>query len=208
MEIDYLKPENRIRATPLDLLKQGISTRSWEAIDAAYVMLTGESILGILKAKVSPEPQSKPKRGRPKKAKVEPVEVEVAPEAAPAPANNNGVHIINPTGVKNFGRSTAVSKDKRENKFVDDKSVAPNEIDLKPCPRKTPRRPPIPMVSVRCSECGKKEEVDPILAKRRLTTKYSAKYKCNDCIVGAKGSASEDDVYDNDEVVEDDNGEE
>jgi hypothetical protein len=42
--IDWLKPENRIRATPLDLFKQGVRTRNWQAIDAAYVMFTGETL--------------------------------------------------------------------------------------------------------------------------------------------------------------------
>jgi hypothetical protein len=43
-QVDWLKPENRLRATPLDLLKQGVSTQNWEAVAVAYLMLTGEKL--------------------------------------------------------------------------------------------------------------------------------------------------------------------
>src|SRR4051794_2531940 len=42
--IDWLKPENRFRATSMDLFRQGLRTQNWEAIAAAYLMLTGEKI--------------------------------------------------------------------------------------------------------------------------------------------------------------------
>lgn len=42
--IDWLAQENRIRATPLNLLKQGIEQQQWEAITLAYFILSGELI--------------------------------------------------------------------------------------------------------------------------------------------------------------------
>src|SRR5438477_11898580 len=81
-EINYLIPENRFRATPMDLLKQGLHNRSWEAIEACYVMLGGEKQAEYVSKPYQEAPPGtlqdvkelpvKRKRGRPKKAKEDP----------------------------------------------------------------------------------------------------------------------------------------
>jgi hypothetical protein len=185
---DWLKPENRLKATPLDLFRQGVVNRQWEAIDAAWVMLTGEPVFPT--STIVPVSESK-KRGRPAKQK------SVSPEiSVPTPdtlidiihmePEEESVHKIGTDGkIRNFGRKSSVGTHIKANSFTDDLTLEANEIKLSKehgVPRKTPRRSPSKPIAVKCSNCGKTEKVDPVLAIRSLPGGYKMKYKCNDCI--------------------------
>jgi hypothetical protein len=205
--IDFLKPENRLRATPLDLLKQGIVQREWEAIDAGYVMLTGQPIpaqsndVKPLLQKMNETVKPKAKRGRPRKVKVEEPHVnnEISmqmgvPSDCVAPATN-GKHQVP-------SRRQAITERRHTNKWKDDGSEAADEIvkDRQvPAAILNNRRPDMPWIKIRCTECGKVEP-GSWPGGGKLTKSYTMKYKCNTCACGA---ASERDI-DDDEVIEDD----
>jgi hypothetical protein len=55
--IDFLKPENRFNATPMDLLRQGILRKQWNAVEACYLMLTGEQLHTPSDAEQVPMPE-------------------------------------------------------------------------------------------------------------------------------------------------------
>ena len=211
--IDWLAPENRIRATPLDLLRQGINKENWEAVSVCYLMLTGEKLTIPIKPGPSDGQKHettttnevvKRKRGRSKKT-----------EASPEPEPQNFIDNHTPTYVPTqFADCVAPATTKSSNKlyakasthdcrphpnnFVDDSSIAAGEIVKN---RKVPdeilnnHRPPMKEVTARCSSCGKVEKLEPGLLPYgfRLTKNYTMSYRCNDCIVGNR-TAHFDDV--------------
>lgn len=188
--IDFMKPENRFRATPMDLFKQGLRTQNWEAIAAAYLMLTGEKIEAhkhndvdifvpsekeqqvLLQPntpepiQVMPEPIPKRKRGRPRK---NPVVVKPTP-IVPVPSLISGVPTdcvapaMDPSKRKNFTKATRHDCRPRENTWRDDKTESAEEIVENrnvPTSILETQRPPVPMIKVRCSGCGTIDIVDP-----------------------------------------------
>lgn len=208
--IDFLKPENRLKATPLDLLKQGIRNRQWEAIDAAYVMLTGE---------VAPITQSeavKPKRSRQRKVQAEPVVATVIeepsqpqsqPQVETAGLPSDCVTTATKGKHKLLSRKQSVLDRPHTNKWKDDLSEAVDEIvkDRKVSSEiLNNRRPDMPWLKVRCSECRDVFEVEPgsLPHGGRLTKRYKMKWKCNDCVIGNVHSTRDADLED-DDILED-----
>jgi len=75
------------------------------------------------------------------------------------------------------------------NTFVDDGQLAAaeSEFDKKVLPKApSPRRPPVKMVTLKCSKCDRTEEVNPNAAPRRLSKDDErGSYICNSCIARA-----------------------
>jgi hypothetical protein len=213
--IDWLKPENRFRATSMDLFRQGLRTQNWEAIAAAYLMLTGEKIEVARRDAVeisvpsekeqivllqpdSPEPiqvmpePPKRKRGRPRKNPL-PVKAE---DTTPAGVNPLFADCVAPAKApgaidKVFTKSRQHDCKPHQNIFKDDCTEATDEIvkDREvPSAILNAKRPPTNNVKVRCQQCGRVEDVDPSLLPfgLRLTKDYTMRYLCNGCIVGAR----------------------
>lgn len=212
--MDWLEPTNRFRATPLDLLKQGIERKQWEAVQACYTMLTGE----VLQAPSDATPVEQIKGKHDIQVTLPPVE-KTATEAETSitlrPAEKIAQEIKrviedeiykDPLSECVAPARAANSKDKiftrarqhdcrpHPNTWKDDQTEAADEIIAD---RKVPstilnnQRPPIKNVKVRCQGCGKTEELDPSLVPYglRLTRNYTMRYLCNGCIVGAKSGA-------------------
>lgn len=196
--IDWLKLENRIRATPLDLLKQGVYNRQWAAVDAAFTMLTGLPVFPtqqITEPLPSPaEPEEKtyfPKNGVIAVPHVE-TTVEIKDEEEEDidededEEEDNGYEF---RGKKTrlLTRTSPVNVKGIPNKFVDDGVEAKEDLALMPKPevmakRHKKRRTEYKTVKVKCHKCGTVEKVDPILAPSTLNKgKYKMRYVCNDC---------------------------
>lgn len=207
--IDWLKPENRFRATPMDLFKQGLRTQNWEAVSAAYLMFTGEKIeVGRHEAVPTEKEQTEPpkpkrKRGRPRKNLLPetppvatlptPVKAEDATPASIDPLYSDCVAPAKAPGSaeKIFTKSRQHDCRPHPNEFNDDGTEAPDEIVKErnvPAAILNAKRPPVKNVRVRCQQCGKVEDIDPSLVPYglRLTKDYTMRYICNSCVVGAR----------------------
>lgn len=196
---DWLKLENRIRATPLDLLKQGVHNRQWEAVDAAYTMLTGETVFPS-----SPSP-AKEKTNEYNTVEEEISEDEENEEVIEKENEDDrdedeidddeegdedaeeGIHKHRQNKIRVATGSQPVNVKGKKNTYKDDGVEAEADLKLMPSPEKianlkTKRRPTYTKVKVKCSKCGTIEKVDPILAPQRLANgKYKMRYVCNDC---------------------------
>jgi hypothetical protein len=197
-EIDWLKPENRFRATPIDLLRQGLQTQNWEAINACYLALTGEKITAkIQNVETSIEVPTKRKRGRPKKVKSISTEdkKEDTPKGIPdyladcvAPAQDPN----QPKKVYAKAKTHDINPASHTNQFIDDGNIATQEIikDRKvPTSLLEAARQPVQFFKIKCAGCGKKDVVDDVtVAFLKLPENYNMRYLCNNCASGAKSS--------------------
>lgn len=204
MKIDWLKLENRIKATPLDLLKQGIEQGQWEAVCAAYTMLTGIVLKPVFednKPEDNVEADRVIKENKNENNKNEDIyededddnseddedEDEDEDEEDDSELDDDedddedeeGEHRIKRNRSKIHTRSSPVSFAGRKNEFVDDGSEAAEDLAFMPKPevlqkRRKKRRPEYKTVRVRCSKCGASERVDPDVAP---TTLNKGKYK-------------------------------
>lgn len=243
--IDFLKPENRFNATPMDLLRQGILRKQWNAVEACYLMLTGEQLYTLSDAEQVPMPEPvcpaeptfttedkppeevKRKRGRPRKKK--PEIQELFPLVPVNELPKDAINLDNPTvkepesevydafvnctaparlpgTEKKYTRASTHDCRPHPNTFIDDMTVASNEIVQD---RKVPRailenkRPPTKNVKVKCNSCGGQDIVDietyKLLIVKAPGVKHNMAYRCNNCIVGG-GSPAEMDLP---EIIED-----
>jgi hypothetical protein len=191
-KIDWMKPENRFKATPMDLLKQGLEDGNWEAVSAAYLSLTGDKIV------VGETP--KKKRGRPSKKtapKPEPEVEELVEEEVDEYFPEEGIELrerikkyneddVTRTRSKIKTKTCKAGTTKFVNKFIDDQTEALDDLKFNPTKEalakiKIKQRPPHKMIRITCSRCGKQEKADPIIANRRLDKDYSAPVLCNSC---------------------------
>ena len=78
-----------------------------------------------------------------------------------------------------FGRKVSVSTGRRENKWVDDRTEAVEDIGKTPIVKPTKKRKPVNKVEVICTTCGKKQKV----LKELL---YTESYRCDSCILKGK----------------------
>jgi len=78
-----------------------------------------------------------------------------------------------------FGKKISVSTEKRENKWVDDKTEAVEDIGKTPPVQRTQKRKPVNKVEVICTTCGKKQKI----LKELL---YTESYRCDSCILKGK----------------------
>jgi hypothetical protein len=219
--IDWLAPENRFRATPMDLLRQGLNKGDWNAVSACYLMLTGEKLspsvkfttgdiqasVDLAKPKVEPP---KRKRGRPKKTKQEDVIVQ---EKQPSPVYDAFADCVAPARAsgkdgKVYTKATTHDCRPHPNTWSDDGNIAQNEIIKN---REVPesilqaKRNPWPEVKIRCSSCGTTDKVEAGLVPNglRLTKNYSMSYRCNDCIIGNRPALDLEVITDEQELLED-----
>ncbi len=227
--IDWLKPENRFKATPMDLFKQGLLQENWEAVRAAYMMLTGDKIEPVKKSGTIinfpvPENTAITLEAKPP-IKFIPAEVpqDVLDKATAPEKTSEAIEKVasTPPDLSSCVAPAKAKDNKRKTKFFkhntnprkliweDKGDLSPEEIVKN---RTVPKelldtRPPAPFVKVRCASCGKVEQVEAAFAASlRLTSKYQMKYKCNDC---QTSGPSDIDYMDADtEEEEDDDGDE
>jgi hypothetical protein len=201
--IDYMKPENRFKATPMDLFKQGLRTQNWEAIATAYLMLTGEKIETHKHNDVDIfVPSEKEQQILLQPNTPEPIQVMPEPQPQPAPVLGVPADCVttamDPTKkLKRFTKATQHDCSPRQSTWKDDKVEAANEIieDRKvPAEILEAQRPPVPMTKVRCKDCGRIDLLEPgqLPFGLRLTPEYRMRYLCNDCCVGARSSVDLD----------------
>ncbi len=177
MATDWLKLENRIRATPLDLLRQGVEQRSWEAIDAAFTMLTGEPVhtSNLIHTEL-PETPAEIEANTPVTAG----DLEELPQPELAQQ------------VKNFGQKQKVIKKNFTNKFVDnegdateDKSFNPANMAAKAAEHARNTRPTMKLIDAKCTNCGTVERVHPeLVLTRHIDKDHTMRYLCNSCSKG------------------------
>lgn len=217
MVTDWLKLENRLKATPLDLLKQGVTNRQWEAVDAAYTMLTGlpvfrqATLLEVAELPVATaadklqagsiqelqEAAQQLQESDKKELKASsPANSEA--EAEPDLEEEEASTVRKDKRVRIKARRSKINRDKQEpNKFVDDPALASEDIKFMPkegTPRthRLAKRPPFTQVKVVCKGCGKREKVDPELVPRKIDRNYRPRYLCNECACGPKGGGIEE----------------
>jgi hypothetical protein len=150
------------------------------------------------KTGISEKKTVKRKPGRPKKVKVETPD-ELPPDDLPANIRTEDSVVHSNSILRTSGNRKRIDTGPRVNNFKDDKTVAPDEIIEN---RKVPqgkKRPPVQLITKRCSLCRKKETVEPSLAARSLTPRYKMRYLCNACSTGKGGEG--DEIYEE----EDDN---
>lgn len=203
-KVDWLLPANRFRATPMDLLRQGLESGSWEAVSAAFLAITGEKILPqtpsvsirvdtedfvkelepknvgslpkVTDVVVTP-PRKKKRRPEPEPEPDLDIEDEVEDDEDSPKARKGKIKT----------RASKVSTKARTNKFVDDMSLAPEDVKYMPTAETLAKLPPSQSrpayrkVKVKCSVCGLVEKVDPILAPVSLGENHRSKHRCNEC---------------------------
>lgn len=184
-EVNWLLPENRINATPLLLLKQGLQKGQWEAVTMAYMILTGDKIVPPKDEYEPVELIQPPKEEKVVEISIPVVEDDILPEAYPLEVyeeelEEEGVH--RRPGVSRIpSSSTQVNVKGQKNRFVDllkdevgDKIKYPDKVKIK-------HRPGHRMIECTCHNCHKTEQVDMLLAPKKLDKEYTTFYKCNDC---------------------------
>jgi hypothetical protein len=207
-KIDWLEPANRFRATPMDLLKQGIVRRQWAAVEACYLMLTGEKLTGEdektevvtpAQAAIEEEPEDIAAEAGmalsgPIEEEEEIPEIEEDEEPSLDEDEDEGYDDEeDDDGQRQMQRTerirtktSKVGTKPRRNKFVDDGVEAAEDMKFMPkkevmAQRVKHRRPSYNKVKVTCSKCGAREIVDPVLVPRKIDAKYKPRYVCNDC---------------------------
>ena len=206
--IDFLKIENRIRATPLDLLKQGIERGQWEAVNAAYTMLTG-IVLPI--PKFNPQVNtietdsgkeivvSSVTMPTPFSAKTE-EEIDLSLDMTNIPdevedndeddsdleeEDEDDEEVEQNSVIRT--RTAPVNVKGKRNKFVDDDMEAVEDKAFMPKPEVLKKlrkkvRPEHKLVKVRCRKCGDSFKVDPGTALGVFEAgDRKMKYVCNEC---------------------------
>jgi hypothetical protein len=203
---NWLLLENRIRATPLNLLEQGLTERNWECISVMYTMLTGqpapnkETCEQLVTAIANGYPVALPQRplitdspspledtAPPPAKKAKPKQEEEddedddddEEEEEPKPQKKKK---------SRFDKVKKVNVEGEENRFVDDGMAAVEDLKFMPkdiSPEKLrQRRPDYKKVKVRCKKCGTCERVDPMLAPKSIERNYKMRYVCNTCSSG------------------------
>jgi hypothetical protein len=209
-KIDWLKLENRIRATPLDLLGQGLENGQWEAVSLCYTMLTGKVIpppeahINIIGKEDKSSSITVGKTDKQEKV------VTLTEEELSFPADNidygdedeeeeeiqdeeydeeeeeeEDVHRTR-SKIRVANKTVPVNARGKKNKFVDDGVTAQEDNAFLPkaetlLKSRKHKRPGYKKIPVVCSKCGSREKVDPMLAPVKLDGKYKTKYVCNDC---------------------------
>jgi hypothetical protein len=198
-EIDLLKLENRVHATPLGLLKQGLVRKQWEAVSLAYMMLTGEKIeveyepVEIVNANAYAEHVIKNGRSEDTYREPEDKDEEIFIDNEPEPEEDEDEESPKSTrGSKTLARRAKIETRDRKNKYIDKQIVAMEDISFLPKNKEIikeleTKRPPAAKIAVVCKECGKREKIDPSLGPVRLDKSYRTRYLCNQCAIGPGG---------------------
>lgn len=209
MKTDWLKLENRIKATPLDLLKQGIEQGQWEAVCAAYTMLTGvvlkpvfedhdpeaneivdanEEATRVIEENKKNRETEEEEEDEDEDSETEEDDSEI--EDDDEDEDSEDQHKIKNGRSKIRTRASPVSAFGVKNSFIDDGVEAAEDLAFMPKPevlqkRRKKRRPEYKTVKVRCTKCGNTERVDPDVAPTTLNKgKYKMRYVCNECSCG------------------------
>lgn len=206
-KIDWLEPANRFRATPMDLLKQGLERQQWQAVAACYTMLTGEVIQVV---KEDPVHKQEEVASVEEPEEYEDDEEDTAAEAGlslagPASVDDDEENDLDNDDEEDYDdedepraknkimtRTTRVGTEKRKNQFVDNQIDAMDDVKFMPKPdvlrkRVKRHRNAYEKIKVVCSGCGVKEKVDPMLVPRKIDARYTPKYKCNSCSTAGGG---------------------
>jgi DNA-directed RNA polymerase subunit M/transcription elongation factor TFIIS len=181
MGTDWLKPENRIRATPLDLLRQGLEEQNWEAVSVCYLMLTGEKIGRSVEAspvELEPELETETEEITPEEETE--TEDDVDEISGVRSINTGGSNVIRTRTSKVGGNFKNTFQPNLTEESADIKFNPPKEVIEKRLKTRH-KRAPTKDVEIQCSKCGKSELVDPILARRKIDKNYTMPYKCNTC---------------------------
>lgn len=210
---DWLKIENRIRATPLDLLKQGIERGQWEAVCASYTMLTGvvlpppQLILveGPMDAPLTDgipfsaeEQKDEPTEEEKEIVEDDDDDIEDDEEQDDDEYDDTEENEEDDTDFehkrkrnKRIRTRTAPVRGSGKNLFVPDDADAAEDLAFMPKPevlakRRKKRRPEYKTVKKRCSKCGTVDRVDPVVAAGTMgkDPKTKMRYVCNDCSCG------------------------
>jgi hypothetical protein len=211
---DWLKLENRIRATPIDLLRQGLRTQNWECVRLCHLMLTGENIIAGMTVPAPTQEEViqpvKRKRGRPRKnQQVIAKQEEVVDNSLPPDEYTECTAPAMGKDGKNklFTRASQHDTRPHPNTFVDDETLETQDIikDRQvPASLLNNQRPPVQFFKVRCSNCGKVDKLEPgsLPYGLKLTKGYTMQYRCNSCIVGAKSGIAAEAIADDELLPE------
>ena len=180
--------------TPLDNLRQGILNKDWELVDAAYIALTGISILAELEEVIkpvrksrTPKARSKPaKATKPKKATKPRTSRKKPPEAIVEPQRDQNDFSM-PVGVPQRNNEDKIQAKleqvslRKKNVFIDDRLDFNTERRMSKQPKTSrtgPSRPPIKVLNMTCTRCAKPNQV----MENEIIEDVS--YICRDCLKG------------------------
>lgn len=204
-DIDWMLPENRIKTTPLLLLKQGLEQGRWDAISFAYMILTGDKI-NVPEQKTDitiPTIYNKLVENIKDIVSEEMLDFaddnsfinpkEVIEELPPQTYDDEGLFTNKKVETIIKGKTKKVNVKGNKNKFIDDPEEASEDNSFLPKDlskvKKIGIRPPHGMVKCTCRQCHKEEMVDAELAPKMLDQKYRTSYKCNDCCCFSSGES-------------------
>ena len=140
-------------ATPIELIRQGLTEKSWQKVADGFQMMTGENFNLSEQSSIEAENETE------------------------GEAEDFGSSVIKTRTIKagrNHGKNKFVDD---VNVHPEDLEFMPKD----PKKIKHTRRPETKLVDVTCKRCGKQEKVDRVLAARNIGENYTMRYLCNSC---------------------------
>ena len=171
------------------VLKQAVQTEDWGLVCTVYETITGESLSPPVKTEE--EVLANMEIGM-SVTPIPPYPKNLSPPTLPPEPHPDDY--LNPN-IKT--RREPMNRHTRKNSFVDDFTEAVDDLrqnrpDLEAMYKQIPgdRRPPVQLVDMTCTQCGRTDKISPVLAAGKTTNKASNDevrplYKCDSCSLKA-----------------------